>query len=539
MALCEGVGLEAAGRSQPVLRVPLAEKAVSQEQPEKLGRYEITGFLGKGAMGVVYEGRDPNIGRRVAIKTARRDVLEGSGQADEMMERFLREARAAGSLNHPNIVTVYDADEQDGTAYIAMEFIEGSDLQKAIEQKRRYSPEEVVGICATICDALHHAHEHGVVHRDVKPANIMLLPDNTLRVTDFGIARIADSTLTIDGAMIGTPHYMSPEQFMGQRVDGRSDLFSVGVIAYVLLTGERPFPGDALATVMHAVTQMPPIAPVELNFSISPTLNAVVLKSLSKNPNQRYGTAGEMAAALRESLKENPDSSVTMISEPAAASVADTVPGTAAFDAEKTVPMTDPPRRVDTSDVTHADGTAAPPASTANRSPLYAAVAVVAVLAIAGLVMFTGGGDDGAGAGASANHADADTAAPDAAHYFSAVDVHAFLAPNEAYYVENDGRLLIAEDRFKLTPATAEVVVRYPDGAERSLGVLPENIEDVEPFRLEGRPSRFTLILRQEGYAETTMELRDPARANERVEFMVGAGAGKEPVLLLPIGNES
>ena len=281
--------------------------------PKKLGRYEIVRELGKGAMGVVYEGLDPNIGRRVAIKTARRDVMESSGRADEMMERFLREAKAAGKLNHPNIITIYDADEEDGMAYIAMEFLEGGDLQDLIGSKRRMQPEEVVATCATVCEALATAHENGIVHRDVKPANILMPTNKPLKVADFGIARTSDSNLTQEGSMIGTPYYMSPEQFMGQRVDGRSDLFSVGIILYEILTGEKPFDGESLSTVMHKVIKVDPVEPKELNFAINDTLNAVIMKALSKNPSQRYQNGYAFAAALRESLKDNPNGAVTLV----------------------------------------------------------------------------------------------------------------------------------------------------------------------------------------------------------------------------------
>jgi predicted Ser/Thr protein kinase len=513
--------------------MPRTENKVSQEEPEKLGRYEITGFLGKGAMGVVYEGRDPNIGRRVAIKTARRDVLETSGHADEMMERFLREARAAGALNHPNIVTVYDADEQDGTAYIAMEFIEGSDLQKAIDERRRYAAEEVAEICATICDALHHAHERGVIHRDVKPANIMLLPDGTLRVTDFGIARMADSTLTIDGAMIGTPHYMSPEQFMGHRVDGRSDLFSVAVIAYVLLTGERPFPGDALATVMHAVTQVTPIAPRELNFSISPTLNGVVLKALNKDPNQRYRNAAEMAAALRESTKEAPDPGVTMVAAAPAPSQDDTVSGRR-IDDDATVAMTGRsipagetigvPPAADAGADTAADATGARLPAPAPRKPPVLVGAIIAAVVVIGVLFVSlrgGQASDGYSVG------------PDEPH-FAALEVHAFLAPSTDFYDEHGGRVLNPADIHRLEPATAEVVVTYPDGTRQSLGRLPGTVEAVRPFRLHGRPATFSFVLRQEGYDDASMTAINPGKAEAVAEYMVGAPAGNEPILLSP-----
>lgn len=284
-----------------------------QDILQRLGRYEIVRELGRGAMGVVYEGRDPNIGRRVAIKTARRDVMESSTRADELMARFLREARAAGSLSHPNIVTIYDADEENGVAYIAMEFLDGTDLHKLIEQKRRFTTEQVLAITSTVCRALAHAHEHGVVHRDIKPSNIVMLENSTIKVADFGIAHVSDSQLTQEGSMIGTPHYMSPEQFMGHTVDGRSDLFSVGVIVYEMLTGERPFHGGSINAVMHNVLYTNPVAPHQLNFDVSECLSRVVLKALSKDPKKRYQTAEAMAEALWECTKEHPDPRVTQI----------------------------------------------------------------------------------------------------------------------------------------------------------------------------------------------------------------------------------
>lgn len=282
----------------------------SPEIPKKLGRYEIVRELGKGAMGVVYEGRDPNIGRRVAIKTARADVMEGSPVADEMMTRFLREAQAAGVLNHPNIITIYDADIEDDIAYIAMEFVEGGNLKDLMASPLRHDAARSVEIAAVLCEALACAHEHGIVHRDMKPANIMMPDGGAPKIADFGIAHVSDSTLTQEGAMIGTPHYMSPEQFMGQKIDGRSDLFSVGVILYEMITCERPFGGEALSTVMHHVIKTHPSPPDELNYNVSPVLGQVVMKAIAKRPAERYPDGRAMAAALRESLKDHPDPAV-------------------------------------------------------------------------------------------------------------------------------------------------------------------------------------------------------------------------------------
>jgi len=289
---------------------------MKSEMPRSLGRYEIVRELGKGAMGVVYEGRDPVLGRRVAIKTARRDVLETSGMADELMARFLREARSAGAINHPNVITIYDAGEEGDTAYMAMEFIDSGTLYDRLCDGGRMSPEEAVKIGAAICEALAAAHDGGVVHRDVKPANIMLMPDDTVKVADFGIARVSDSKLTQEGVMVGTPQYMSPEQFMGMPVDGRSDLFSAAVIVYEMLTGEHPFPAHGVTAIMHQVIKVEPVAPRELNVAVNDNLSDVVVKALEKSPNRRYQDGRLMGAALREALKENPDPAVLGLASP-------------------------------------------------------------------------------------------------------------------------------------------------------------------------------------------------------------------------------
>ncbi|MFM1921546.1 MAG: hypothetical protein RLZZ303_3180, partial [Candidatus Hydrogenedentota bacterium] len=286
-------------------------------KPSRLGRYEIVGELGRGAMGVVYEGRDTALGRRVAIKTARRDVMEASGMAEEMMERFLREAKSTAALEHQNIITVYDAGSEGDVAYIAMEFLDGGNLRDLLDTRRRLSPEEVAEIGATICEALAVAHAQGIVHRDIKPANIMTPVGKPIKLADFGIAHIADSNLTQDGALVGTPHYMSPEQFMGQRLDGRSDLFSVGVMLYELLTGEKPFPGEALTTVMHNVMKAEPEEPRQRNYHVNGALSRVIMKSMAKRPQDRYPDGRTMAAALRESLLPNPDPAVLGFEPPA------------------------------------------------------------------------------------------------------------------------------------------------------------------------------------------------------------------------------
>ncbi len=247
-------------------------------------------------MGVVYEGFDPTIQRRVAIKTVKSDQLE-SLEADEILLRFKREAQAAGRLTHGNIVGVYEFGEDDGTVFIAMEFVEGKELKEYFDGDQRFPIAEVRRIMGEILDALDYSHRQGVVHRDIKPANIILLANGTAKVADFGIARLETSTLTQAGSVLGTPSYMSPEQFMGQTVDGRSDIFSAGVVLYQFLTGERPFTG-AFTTIMHKVLKENPPLPSELNVQVPMAFDAVVRKALAKRPEDRYQTAAEFRQAI-------------------------------------------------------------------------------------------------------------------------------------------------------------------------------------------------------------------------------------------------
>jgi len=271
------------------------------EIPQKLGKYEIRRELGRGAMGIVFEGWDPMIARRVALKTVRKEQLE-QGDAEQHLARFKREAQAAGRLNHPNVVAVYEyGEDPDGTAYIAMEYVEGSELKEAFDRQEDFPLNEVVRIMGELLAALGHAHEFGIVHRDVKPANIFMLKGGQVKFGDFGIARIESSNLTQVGSVLGSPAYMSPEQFMGQRVDGRSDLFSAGVILYQFLTGEKPFLGQ-LTTIMHKVLKEDPIPPSELNFQVPSVFDRVVRKAMAKRPDERYQTAREFADALRSAL---------------------------------------------------------------------------------------------------------------------------------------------------------------------------------------------------------------------------------------------
>jgi serine/threonine protein kinase len=270
-------------------------RVVGLMQPEKLGRYQIVRELGRGAMGVVYEATDPNIGRTVALKTIRVDAV--TINAEELSRRFKNEARAAGRLNHPNIVTVYDAGEEDGVLYIAMELLEGHTLQALLAERHRLRESEAIDLVRQVCAGLHFAHEKGIVHRDIKPGNVILASNGFVKITDFGVARTGEA-VTLTGQILGTPHYMSPEQVLGKTLDARSDLFSVGVILYEMLTGERPFEAQSVTTVMYKIVHETPIPPRAIDTSIHPGLSAVIEKALAKSPDLRYQTAAELAAAL-------------------------------------------------------------------------------------------------------------------------------------------------------------------------------------------------------------------------------------------------
>ena len=268
-----------------------------------LGRYEVEKELGKGAMGVVYLGKDPKIGRVVAIKTMALSHEFEEDELDEVKERFFREAETAGRLSHPYIVTIYDAGEEHDLAYIAMEFLKGHDLARYIKPDKLLRAKIVLGIVQRAAEGLAYAHEQNVVHRDIKPANIMYEPKSgSIKITDFGIARITDSSKTKTGMVLGTPSYMSPEQLAGNKIDGRSDLFSLGVMLYQLLTGSLPFKADSMASLMFKITneEAPDIKSVRPD--IPRQLSAIVNKALEKNVEQRYQTGTEMAKDLKRFL---------------------------------------------------------------------------------------------------------------------------------------------------------------------------------------------------------------------------------------------
>lgn len=271
---------------------------------EMLGKYEIRQVLGKGAMGTVYEGYDPIIARHVAIKTVKLPDPDDA-EAQEELARFKREAQAAGRLSHPNIVGVFDYGETPELAYIVMEFVDGMTLKHVLDKGERFKIPEIVWVMEGLMAGLQFSHGRGVVHRDIKPANIMLTKAGVVKIADFGIARIESSSMTQAGTMLGTPSYMSPEQFMGQTVDARTDLYSSGVMLYQLLTGEKPFDGG-LTAIMHKVLHTEPPAPSALSVNVSPALDAVVKKAMAKRPEDRFASADDFAKALREAYEAKP-----------------------------------------------------------------------------------------------------------------------------------------------------------------------------------------------------------------------------------------
>jgi eukaryotic-like serine/threonine-protein kinase len=265
-----------------------------------LGRYEIIKQLGKGAMGIVYLGKDPRINRTTAIKTFRFDENFEADDIQKMKEKFFREAESAGTLSHPNIVTIYDAGDEQDLAYIAMEFLEGHDMERYIKKDNLLPMRKVIDFVAKIAHALDYAHQQGIVHRDIKPANIMLLDSGIVKITDFGIARITATSQTQTGVVKGTPYYMSPEQFSGERVDGRSDIFSLGTMLYQLLTGKLPFTGDSPPALMHNIMNVVHEDPRKFNPKIVTPLVKIINRALEKDLTLRYKRGSIMSAHLVE-----------------------------------------------------------------------------------------------------------------------------------------------------------------------------------------------------------------------------------------------
>jgi serine/threonine-protein kinase len=304
--------------------------------PQKLGRYAVERELGRGAMGVVYLARDEVLQRTVAIKCI---ALGGSDSERDLHEgRFRQEARAAGGLSHPSIITIYDVGREGDIAFIAMEVVEGRELRELIREGQ-VTPVLAIEIAILVADALAFAHERGIVHRDIKPGNIMVLDDGRIKIMDFGIARLQEPTVkTQTGVLLGSPQYMSPEQVSGQSLDGRADLFSLGVVLYEMLTGVKPFDAPDLTQVLFWVVNMPAKAPSERRPGLPAVVDYIVARALKKKADERYATAAELAEELRKVLPEVRAAEAEMASRRSEASMP-TVPLAQLSDAT-TMPLT-------------------------------------------------------------------------------------------------------------------------------------------------------------------------------------------------------
>jgi eukaryotic-like serine/threonine-protein kinase len=284
---------------------------VSKLLPTTISRYQIVGRLGQGGMGVVYRGRDPRIGRDVAIKLLHVDN-------EQLRERFLQEARSAGNLTHRNIVTIYDYGEHEGQPFIAMQFIDGVTLAERM-RSGGIATATALRWMQELADGLGYAHDKGVVHRDIKPANVMIDRESVVRILDFGIARVEDSSLTMAGATLGTPSYMSPEQIEGRPVNRRADVFSLGVVMYEVLSGRPPFRGDTAHQIMNAVMNERPPALVSLRPELDPAIDAVVAKAMAKDPEARYQRLSKLSADLAPIRARMPEPAVQDDDQPTGA----------------------------------------------------------------------------------------------------------------------------------------------------------------------------------------------------------------------------
>jgi eukaryotic-like serine/threonine-protein kinase len=335
------------------------------ETIEALGKYEIKRPLGRGAMGTVYEGWDPIIARRVAIKTVRLPDASDP-ETEEALARFRREAQAAGRLTHPNIVGVFDYGETSDLAYIVMEYVDGPPLKTVLDKQERFELVAAVRIMEDLLAGLQFSHDRGVVHRDIKPANVMLTTSGQAKIADFGIARIESSSMTQAGTVLGTPAYMSPEQFMGQVVDARTDIYSSGVLLYQLLTGERPFEGG-MSAIMHKALNTEPPMPSQISVTAPVSFDAVVRRAMAKRPEDRFPSATAFIEAIRTAVARQGEP----LNEDEATMVAAPLPGLAAAAASAAAP---------------AAARATPASRPASRSfmPIIAGAGVVVLLALAG-----------------------------------------------------------------------------------------------------------------------------------------------------------
>ena len=475
---------------------------------KNLGRYEIIGELGKGAMGLVYLARDPLIGRQLALKTFRMGLSAQDQELEQFRVRFLREAQSAGILSHPNIVTIHDVVvENDGDFFIAMEYVKGTDLKHLMQKGGRLDLRFVIDIVAQIADGLDYAHSQGVVHRDIKPANIIITKEKQAKITDFGIARVDASNLTTEGQLLGTPNYMAPEQIQGKEVDHRTDLFSLGVMLYELVTGKKPFRGDNLTQVTHRIVYDSPTAPEEIVPGLPASLLRVIDRALRKDPAERFERGGDMAGELRAILAPpasssgstgsfladdpNPSSGQVAVGSAANNMTLTSAAAHAALKPSATTPnlsgtfVSQPPESATTTPQTPVPPD--PPAAS-KPHPALVAVAAVAVLAVIGVLAYS----------LLSNRVDSE--AP------TFVDPEAELRARYEPLVEEGQRLLEAGD-----PERA--LVQF----ERALAIVPED-RDIRQLRQQAERASLELagtdpeearILSQLRQARDALDARD------------------------------
>ncbi|HXM78849.1 MAG TPA: protein kinase, partial [Thermoanaerobaculia bacterium] len=351
----------------------------------RIGRFEISGLLGEGAMGVVYLGHDPQIERPVAIKTLRPPGIGTA--ASDVESRFLKEAKLAGRLQHPNVVTIYEAGEDAGLLYIAMEYVDGESLTRYLASRQTLTLRERVEVVREVALALQHAHERGVLHRDVKPGNILLTRDRRVKVADFGIGKLLSGTqdLTRTGQMVGSPAYMSPEQIRGEKLDGRSDFFSLGVVFYELLTGTRPFPGDSITALVYQILHTEPLDPLAIRADLPPSTSELFVRLLAKSPERRPADAAEFLREVRRLADQLSEAEETADSPAVAATIPMTIPLP-----RSTVPAPPPPPPAVPAGPATASGAGEPAAATAGAPPrraggalfLFGLAAVIVAIAL-------------------------------------------------------------------------------------------------------------------------------------------------------------
>jgi serine/threonine-protein kinase len=344
--------------------------------PEQIGRYVILRTLGRGAMGVVYLARDPQIERELALKTIRFDAGEKSFGVDEAKARFLKEARISGRLQHPHIVTVFDVGEDQGTLFLAMELVQGGSFSQRLSDPAGFPLRDRIRVVAEVAEALAHAHERGVLHRDVKPANILLSPTLSAKVTDFGIGKLltGDTELTSTGQMVGSPAYMSPEQIKGEKLDARTDIFSLGIVLYQALTLRKPFPADTITTLVYQILHEEPMDPGLVTNEVPEGMKEILKKCLAKDRANRYSDAGELAGDLREILGFSPVGATAVPARPP-------MPAAATPVAESESPTITTGRRMGEV-MAKGAGAAAPPPKKKGVSPFVLGGGLLAVAAV-------------------------------------------------------------------------------------------------------------------------------------------------------------